>query len=154
MAEIDLYHCTWDVQHPDKEKFPNLSGILRCHLQEWKHCYFCWDTLAKMGHVYESDNSIEFTDLKQLEQQCRTTKEGVCEIFEMSEDDVMTFCKEHQDDHISKEHSHSLCELIGLDCPCTYIDVFMTIEFLNDILCWLDTYPAKDEYFYEFRFTY
>lgn len=149
--EIDLIHCTFDVEHPFMDAQHSLCGILKCHIQEWKRCPVAWDivySIARENDQYYSDANVEITDIDTFIQSLLKAKEQIMHIMDCSEETISTW--ENNDTILPEDKIVSLQSYNIFDVD-TQHDINRLITFIDDVVSIMHYYPQDKRSYYQFH---
>lgn len=149
--EIDLIHCTFDVEHPFMDAQHSLCGILKCHIQEWKRLSSAWYLISRIAaenDQFYSDSNVEITEIDSCITSLLKAKEQILGIMECSEETISTW--ENNDTMLPENKIVSLQDYDIVDVN-TQHDINRLITFIDDVASIMRYYPQDKRSYYQFH---
>lgn len=149
--ELDLYHCTFGVEHPFMDAQHSLCGILKCHIQEWKRLSSAWYLISRIAtenDQFYSESDIEITDIDTFIQSLLKAKEQIIGIMACPEETISTW--ENNDTILPENKIVSLCDYDIFDVD-TQHDINHLITFIDDVVSIMRYYPQDNHSYYQFH---
>lgn len=153
--ELDMYHCTFSVEHPELYREYKLSGILRCHLCEWKRLSGAWDILRHAalttdGFVSDEDTCVEL-DRESLILGLESARKSMLQTLNCTEEDVDAWSSQQLEDYIPEALADALYQnKLGNDYT-LYEDIKNVLEFIDEALRIAKYYPQLHNSYYLFK---
>lgn len=149
--ELDLYHCTFGVEHPFMDAQHSLCGTLKCHIQEWKRCSSAWHLVSRIaneGDQFYSESEVEITAIDSFIESLLRVKENIFRIMECSDEDTS---KWEDNDHIIEESKVVALGDYDITDICTYSELKRLLEFIDDVVSIMRYYPQNSHSYYQFK---